>query len=323
MVTSKRLKKTVKSKTGVEVETIYCRKCMEMKKPNNFYSAVDDLDSNGFFSICKSCCESIYDSYYNVEHDVARAMLRTCRKINLMFDEGALESTLIQIKSAMDKGKTYDGILGLYKSKLTVSSKSDFFDRGEYTDFTFTEPSVSLPPSEPLDNSEESFDLKQYWGENLNFDDYVFLEKEMSEWKKTHKCDTKAEETLLKEICHKQLEIRKKREELKGNSPAALVKELQQLMVTAAIDPSKTASIGAGKSQDTFSSFIKTIEEKEPADFYKDKELFKDYDNIDFYFRKYVTRPLKNFITQSRDFNVETEEEEFEAEDLFKEIDDS
>jgi len=323
MVASKRLKKTVKSKTGVEVETIYCRRCMEMKKPNNFYSSVDDLDSNGYFSICKSCCDSIYNSYYNVEHDMAKAMLRTCRKINLRFDEGALEATIIHIKTAMDSGRNYSNILGLYKGKLSVSLKSNFSDRGEYLDLTFTEPTISLPPTEPLDDSEESFDLKQYWGENLNFDDYVFLEKEMAEWKKTHKCDTKAEETLLKEICHKQLEIRKKREESKGNSPAVLVKELQQLMVTAAIDPSKTATIGAGKSQDAFSSFIKIIEEKEPADFYKDKELFKDYDKLDFYFRKYVTRPLKNFITQSRDFNVETEEEEFEMEDLFKEIDDS
>ena len=163
--------------------------------------------------------------------------------------------------------------------------------------------------------------MKLFWGDNYEYEDYIYLEKELAEWKKTHKADTKAEEMLLKEICHKSLEIRKSRER-NGNS-ADLVKQLQDLMKTAAVDPSKTSSIGAGKSQETFSAFIKTIEETEPAEYFKDKELFKDFDNLDFYFKKYLTRPLKNFITQSRDFNVSSEEDEEELdfdtiEDLFK-----
>ncbi len=54
---------------------------------------------------------------------------------------------------------------------------------------------------------------------------------------------------------------------------------------------------------------MKVIEENEPASYYEDKKLFKDFDDIDFYFKKYVTRPLKNFVTQSRDFNVDTEDD--------------
>jgi hypothetical protein len=101
---------------------------------------------------------------------------------------------------------------------------------------------------------------------------------------------------------------------MEGKSTSGLVKEKQDLMKTASVDPAKTALAGSGRSQDTFSAFIKTIEENEPADYYKDKEMFKDFDNIDWYFRKYVTRPLKNFITQSRDFSVEVDDEENEFE---------
>ena len=88
-------------------------------------------------------------------------------------------------------------------------------------------------------------------------------------------------------------------------------------MKTAAIDPNKANASGQGKGKESFSAFIKMIEETEPADFYKDKGLFKDFDNVEFYFEKYVTRPLKNFIMGSRDFNVEAEKEFDDEDDTF------
>lgn len=35
--------------------------------------------------------------------------------------------------------------------------------------------------------------------------------------------------------------------------------------------------------------------------------MFKDYDNLAVYFNNYVVRPLKNFITGSRDFTLNDE----------------
>lgn len=316
MVVSRRKKQTVTSNTGVEVDKIYCRRCMEFKKPTEFFTAVDkDLDLNGFFSVCKSCCDELYSGYYRIEHDVARAILQLCRKLNVKFDEASVDSTIAQLKTYADKGKQTDSVLGIYKGKLAANSKNNMSDKISSFDLTFVEPNTILPPAHPLDDSLQSHDLKEFWGENYNFEDYEYLEKELAEWKATHKCDTKAEEMLLKEICYKSLEIRKQRLLPKG-STAALVNELQALMKTASVDPAKTTVAGSGKSLDTFSGIIKMIEEKEPADFYKDKELFKDFDNIGWLFRKYVTRPLKNFITQSRDFNVEQDEEEPEFENI-------
>lgn len=310
MVQSRRKVKTVKSKTGIELETVYCRKCMQNLKPSEFFTSVDEiLDSNGYFSICKSCCNKIYDNYNRVEHDMAHSILKTCRKINLKFDERAVEAARLHIQTLFDNGKETDNVIGIYKSKIAANSKDNFADSVSAMDLTFIEPTQALPAARPLDISDIGADeLKRKWGDNYNREDYEYLERELSEWTKTHKNDTKAETTLLKELCYKSLEIKKERE---GNkSTAALVKELQELMKTASVDPAKTASIGSGRSQDTFSGFIKTIEETEPADYFKDKELFKDFDNIGWYFKKYITRPLKNFITQSRDFNVEKEDDE-------------
>ena len=89
-------------------------------------------------------------------------------------------------------------------------------------------------------------------------------------------------------------------------------------MRTASVDPAKANMASSGKSLDTFSAFIKTIEETEPAEYYKDKALFKDFDNINFYFEKYVRRPLKNFVTGSRDFNVDADTDDEEYDDYDK-----
>jgi hypothetical protein len=155
---------------------------------------------------------------------------------------------------------------------------------------------------------EEFVDLKQFWGDNFSYDDFTFLERELSEWKKTHKCDTKAEISLLKELCYKELEIRKKRMENAGSGTSALVKEKQELMKTASVDPAKTSLASSGKNFDILSEKIKIMEVTDPADYFSDKDLFSDYDDIDWYYQKYHVRPAKNFITNSRDFNVDKDD---------------
>ena len=288
----------------------YCRKCMDFKTDTHFYKATDFfLDSNGFMSICKDCIGIIYDSYFEIEHTIEKTLLMICRTLNIAYREDAVEATKNHIDTLIEQGKPVNSIFGLYKSKLVATQKSRITNRNVNENWTFVEPSKNVV-YDPIDDTdvENSLDLKYFWGTNFNYDDYVFLEKELAEWKKTHKCATKAEESLLKELCYKELEIRNAR--IKGQNTGNLVTEKQALMKTASVDPSKASAAGSGRNQDTFSSFIKIIEQNEPADYYKDKALFKDFDNIDWYFRKYVTTPLKNFITQSRDFNIARDDNE-------------
>jgi hypothetical protein len=292
---------------------------MKNLKPSEFFTSVDDLDSNGVFSICKNCCDHLYEGYFRTERDMARAILKTCRKINLKFDEGAVESAKLHIATKKENGTDVNSVIGTYKSKLVPSQKNNFGDKVTSLDLTFIEPNIVLPLAHPLDSSESSTaELQQKWGKNYNFEDYEYLEREYSEWEKTNSCETKAEKKLIIEICHKSLEIEKRREET-GTTPSNLVKELQEIMKTAAVDPSKANAAGAGRTLETFSGIIKIIEETEPADYFEDKEMFKDFDKIGWYFRKYITRPLKNFITQSRDFNVaddDSEDDDSEFEDF-------
>lgn len=234
--------------------------------------------------------------------------------MNLRYSEEAVQAALKQMETYKERGTDNPSFYGLYKSKLYTVLKTSNRIESHNINLQYEEVTqINITGRNTLaDFNEEELekDVIEFWGEGYETEDYEWLEKTFSNWKKTHKSDTMAEESLLKEIVFKQFEIRKARKN--ETSTAALVKELQDLMKTASVDPSKTSLANSGKAQETFSSFIKMIEENEPASYYsdEDRKLFKDFDNIEYYFDKYVRRPLKNFITGSRDFNVEGESEE-------------
>lgn len=309
-------KKSITASNGVVLEKCYCRKCCLMKPPGDFFISVDMyLDTSGKMSVCKKCVNEMFGKFYSSERTIQKALYRLCKILNVRYDEEAVAGAEEYVRKCVDSNKEYNNVFGIYKNRLSAANSKNLADHDILEDFTFYEVDVPIVSNTMPDDEEDAVDLKQFWGSNFEYDDYVFLERELTEWKKTHKSDTKAEITLLKELCHKSFEIRKAREV--GKPTAALVKEYQELMKTANVDPAKTAMIGAGKAQDTFSGFIKMIEENEPADFYKDKALFNDIDNIYLYFKNFVLRPIRNFMTQSRIFNLSdgTEDEE-EFDDL-------
>jgi hypothetical protein len=225
-----------------------------------------------------------------------KATLQMCRLLNLEYNELALESALKQAETANS-----DTIFGYYRAKLLIQLRTNVKDTD--IDFSYKDNVVINMGADIPSATDVSPEVVQFWGAGYETHQYRWLEDTLDSWKMTHRCDTKGEETLLREIVFKQFEIEKARSE-EGNT-ASLVKELQDLMKTASVDPSKANLSGAGRN-DTFSSFIKMIESGEPAEIFGDeRNAFKDFGNIDEYFKKYVTRPLKNFILQSRDFNVE------------------
>lgn len=75
-------------------------------------------------------------------------------------------------------------------------------------------------------------------------------------------------------------------------------------MKSLAISPNMANASTASKSTETFGLWIKDIEELEPAEWHQDNTIYKDMDNLDFYFQNYFVRPIRNFITGSRDFNI-------------------
>ncbi|MBE3094750.1 MAG: hypothetical protein IMZ52_06930 [Actinobacteria bacterium] len=267
------------------------------------------MDSNFFMSLCKECIVEIYISQYNIERDLRRAIYNTCRIVNVLYSDSAVQATESQLKNKeiLPDDKS---VFGWYKAKIASTMKG--FGAAKMgdsvgADFTFRYENSSTPErGEPVDFT-GSESVIEFWGGDFSTEEYRFLEKELAEWKQSYSCQNKAEEFFMKQICLKALELEAARKG-GGGSVDSILKSMQELLKNGSLTPAQQTAASSGKGVETWGMFIKTIEETTPAEYYKDKELFKDFDGIGEYIKKYITRPLKNFVTGSRDFNI-TEED--------------
>jgi len=283
----------------------YCRKCTNTLPLDKFYETTNrDLDTNGKTSICKECCNSIYDVYADKYKSMEKALYLTCQDLDMMFSKETLLQTQSHINGMVEKGKNITKVFGIYKSKLSSTGKNN----SKLESIRFKD-SNELVDEQNNDVTSDSFDedieddLILFWGRGFDLDDIIFLETELSSWKQTHKCDNQAELTLLKEICIKILDIRKSRE--KKENVGTLQKELQDLFKTCSVDPAKANSASAGKSHEAFGIWVKDIEQLRPAEWFEQQEKYKDMDGFVPYIKNYIVRPIENFLTGVRNFFVD------------------
>ncbi len=299
---SRKTTKSVISKNGTEVSAIYCRMCMETKAPSFYYQATDDfLDKNGFFSICKQCCQTLYENNLKIENSIERALYKTCRTLNIRYDPDAIEVAKQQIKNMNDRGTNATNFFGIYKSKLLAVSSAEIGKRGDI-DLTFQEETVLPPPSDPLlDHEKNAEELKQFWGDSMNRDDYIWLEKEYAKWEHDYDIRNSSEVNLLKLIILKLFDIKNARA---TGSTAKLEKEFQDLLKTSALSPAQSSAASKSGFADTYGMLIKRIEEETPAEYYKDYKLFDDFFDLKKYIKNYITRPISNFFSGQKNYNI-------------------
>jgi len=295
----------------------YCRKCRKIRLNDNFGKAVDlELDSGGRLSFCKDCVDLMYEKILMVENgSIQRTVLRLCKKLNIRYDERAIESAITHIQS---KKSNPLKLFGLYRAKLLVILRDSVNDTSVDLSYQYDD-GVFIKKEENIlsDNAfEEAKDLKKFWRIE-DKDELEFLENEFSNFKKTHKADTHAEIILLKEICYKLLDMDKDRKT--GKSTDASLKQLMSVMEKSLISPNMVSAANSGENLDTFGAWIADIEKEEPAQWLENEghELYKDVDNIEDYFQKYFVRPLRNFILQAKDWNIDDEGLDDDDGDIF------
>jgi hypothetical protein len=304
-------------RTKLDKVEYYCRKCQIYKDEKDFFAALDDyLDTNGKMSVCKDCSNEIYNLALNVEMDIKKALFKTCKILNIAFIPECIDSALLQLENKSE-GKEIDlqNAFGLYKSKL-----ASYFRLVKNVPRTFESYGIEVKFNEAdaktiEENEGQDFSeyLKNTWGAGLSISDYNFLESSIGEWKRTHKCDTNSELVLMQEICHLQLNIRKTREQAMDTK--TLVKSLQELIKTSNLSPAQANLSNATKGTEAFGNWIKDIEQLEPAEWWdKNRNAFVDVDNLAQYFEDFITRPIKNFITRSRDFSIKSGDNMMEVE---------
>lgn len=306
---AKHRSKRLITKTGLEVSKSYCRKCRETKPATEFYSATDTfLDTNGLMSVCSDCIDEIYNNFLTVTKSVEVSVHEVCKMMNIAYFPAAIESAKKDAETRIANGKNPAKFFGKYKSRIRTNLGG--VRGGENLDMTYKPESTVQIVSTPIqeEDTPDFEELKAFWGVDSR-DDIEFLENEMSKYRMGYVFDSPAQETLIKELCHLILQIDKDRKQDK--SVDSKLKSMFSLMNNMGISPSMESAINGGKAE-SLGVRIKELEETSPADWYKDKSIYADVDNIEEYAEKYITSPIRSFITGNKEFEIGEEDEDRE-----------
>ena len=282
---------------------------MKSLPPEKFYEAVDCgvIDKNGLLSVCKNCIQILYDESFQKTQSMEKSIHFLCTSLNIKFSNESASAAKLHIQTLLDNGKNVNSVFGIYKQKLISVQKT--MDKSLTEDLTYSDVgTIYTSEAQNLKEIPIPQDVLTFWGKDLKRDDIEFLETQFTNFKQTHKSDTYAEIVLLKQVCYTMLDIKTARATTPPGDTSDLVKELQTLMKNLAISPNAINAANADKGLETFGLWKADIEREEPAQWLSTDErgdMYRDVGNVEEYFQKYFVRPLKNFITGSKDFNVE------------------
>ena len=263
----------------------------------DFYKSYSIFEKNGRQHICKDCIkEFVYDEDGKVDMENFKIILR---KLDLPFIKEVFES------SVADKNET----VGMYFKNIALNYKTYTWDDSdadinEYID----EETHKLTDSE----------LLKKWGK-FPLEDLKWLEADYEDWYANHDCSLLSTRKLIKLICLKELEVQRMKEQ--GIDTDKKEKALLDLLNSGNLTPRTMQLTNQDESQQAFGVWLRDIEKNRPAEYFEDKKLYHDYDGIMDYINRFLFRPMKNLISNSRDFDKEFQPLEFEDQDDYSDFD--
>ena len=247
----------------------------------DFYTASNTtFYNNGKFNICKHCLkEYLYDG--------DEININKLKNVLRIFDLPFLEK---EYTSAVEgKNETF----GTYMKNVMLNHKGEgWLDGDNVTNDKVIKPTIS--------KNHSSYELAKKWGIGFSEEDLQWLEDSYVEWTTENDCHKLSAKKLIKMICIKELEIRKAIEA--GLATDKLEKSLLELMNNSNLTPKTMGTNNDDDSAKTYGEFIRDIERYRPCEYFDNKEIYEDADGIGQYFKDFVLRPLKNLVTNSREF---------------------
>lgn len=289
-----------------------CCCCGETLSITKYYKSYSNFYSKGVLPICKDCFGRKFGEYARVYKSNKIAMQRMCMAFDIYFNE-----------TAFDKCDTKDdAVVGKYFRNLNLGQHSEksFDDSLKDGIFEFSGErkkvhGVRVAYVDEYDNVQEEIDEKinpkdiEKWGIGFDAADYAELNNHYKTLKKANANTDDNQEIFIKDLCYaKMLQMKALRNNDLDNYNRltdSYRKTFQQSGIKVVKESASTEDVSFGVS-------IDTIERYTPAEFYKNQDLYKDFDGIGDYIKRFLLRPLKNlqFGSKEKDFEFFVKDEE-------------
>jgi len=328
------IKKTISQSPSTPTLSCYCRRCMTTKSASQFYQAVnEELDKNGFMSICKKCCESIYSRLYENYQDVDRSIYESCKIIDLVYSEEAVKMALNHYTNLV-KRQTQDAesvVFAYYNSKVRTTAVKNgdvyglrFVDSDKFI-YKLEKEVNNLEENKIKTPDEKKKELEKMWGKVSGREDweYEYLENELTLIQASYECKSYTMLMIMKDICYFNLKIEKERQA--DNDVSKLIKSRQDLLNDARLKPVQSIGLEADETV-TFGTLIDKWENERPIPKRVDKEMLDaiNYsigqlarmEGISNPLTDAMMKELEEYSVNSQDIEPDIEEDDLEVDDV-------
>ncbi len=288
----------------------FCIGCGRMYPIDDFYKSPNPRHANGVQPYCRECSNKITQDYLKKYKNMEAAIFYTCADMGVPFVRKLYNLYMNNIKSY--KVKSYWGNYTKYFQANKTKAEEEAWTGFDGTDVDYKD-IASIQKSEKA-IEEEQVELRYRWGADKNTTQLQYLESRWSSYVKNKELDV-AQEQLYRNLCLAELDI------WEGNDIDKAMKRQVDMMKALGIDKFEVERQKTDVEK-MIEYDIWLMENEEPAEYYKDKGMYKDFRGIHAGWIKEIKRPLLNLITGSKDYNIEKEDAEDWVENNKEELND-
>lgn len=275
-----------------------CSKCGRVEtRPMIFFKTYSPIfENNGFMPICKDCLAKLYNKYLLSFHDIHKAIKRICMAMDLYYNESIVDSCI-------KKSQASTPPIGEYIKKLNLSGyKGKTFDNSIDECFLFDlredeslEKDLDTKPVSTIPDS-----VRGRWGYGFSDEDYKALEEHYRYLKKSNPDFDSNQEIFIMDLC--QIKLQQSRAMMSGRIDD-YIKLTESYRKTFSQAGLKTTQDSSASNDETWGEWMGIISKYTPEEYYKDKDLYSNFGNIEDYFNRFLLRPLRNlqYGTNERD----------------------
>lgn len=303
-----------KKETG-QAAYVCCQCNKHYTSLTQFYKTYSKLYTRtGYLPICKNCLGKLFDAYIEKYGDVRKAMQRICMAFDLYYNDSIFDTCndgtsamlgnyIRNLNMAQYKGRTFDTTLddGFEFNKVSTSKKKNIPE-----------------PQEPDESEVDEIDPAdiEKWGIGFENVDYGILNAHYRLLKTANpNCDSN-QEIFITDLCYTKMQQMKAVREGRVDDYNKLTDSYRKSFTQAGLKTVRDSSIN---EEFTIGVNAETIEKYTPAEYYKNKELYHDFDNIGDYINRFLLRPLRNLMHGTKDRDYEYFVRDEENEDVYQE----
>ena len=273
-------------------------------KQESYFQKSNDIlfqANGGYLPWCKECTDRYVEQmtalYSNNEE---HAMKDFCQRAGWNYDVNALTASMETYSGHRDRSR-----ISHYAAKknLNCGGRKTYIDSLKYNYEQKDEEIISSKEQLKSDDINISGSAIDRWGVGFTPQDYKNLDEHWRMLKKNNPNADSNQEIFIRDLCN--INMLKIHALQNGDSKeyATLVEQYSKTFKQAGL---KTIEEKDNSNNETIGVTLATISQFTPEEFYKDKKLYEDYDEIGNYFERHVYRPMENLMTGS-----ETRDKEF------------